>query len=1189
MRRFFQTTLGLRSFAFLTLLLAGFSSPVLAGTTIHVPADQPTIQAGINAAVNGDTVLVSPGTYYENINFNGKAITVKSASGPAATIIDGSNGYSPVVTFSSGETLKSVIAGFTIRNGYPNISLSSSSATIKGNVIGNTAAYYIDGIDVYSGGAVIQGNLITGNGNGIYTTFDTGIQILGNIVARNNNLGISLGETTGSEIVQQNTILKNSNTGFIFQPSTSSSNASVIQNLIELNYLGAVLYSPFTLVSNTIVNNSSSSCCVGDGSEVTAYTIDANVTMQNNLIVGTGVLPAFSCGTYTATPVFTNNDVFSVNSSAYGGSCSDQTGTSGNFSADPVFVDSLTDNLHIQAQSPVIGAGINTAPQEPNTDFDGDNRILGGTIDIGADEYSAQPRFTVSSTLLNFSPQDVSTTSAPQVVTVSNNGKTAVSFGLIAAGPNFSQTNNCGSSLAAASSCQISVSFAPLAGGQIESILGLFTTATLNPQTVELVGTGLAPQMQISCCYYFYNQVVGTTNTQTQTISNTGQAPLLISSIVYSGPTDFVETNNCPIAPNSLGVGASCTLTVSYTPTIAGSENGTITVTSNAGTPQTIYLNGSSVSAGNPVLSPTSLTFPSTLIGQTSASQTLTLTNTGTGVLGITSIYSYGDFPQTNNCPTSLGVGASCTFTVTYTAGVQGTEYGNLYVYTDSASYLATASFTGTGTAPAPTITSLSVTNAPAGAADTFIVMTGTGFVNSSQVLWNGNPLTYCCISILGSTQIYLTIPASDLLTAGTNQISVSTPAPGGGTSNAIPFPVFTPFNYAVESAPYNYRGIVGTNLNMSTGYAAVITSPFPIQYGGGSYTTLSVGSSGTVSFSYFANQFNSTIPVSLTTTLVAPFWTGLYPFGTGNNNNVFWEVIGSAPNRQLVIEWRNVGICCETTNTVKFEAVFFEGNGNVLFNYADTVFGGSYSNNDNGATATVGVQVTPTVANQFSYDQASLSSKTAQLWYPNNPGATLSTSSVSFGYHQVGTSTLAQALTLTNGGIAPLNISSIATNNPDFTETNTCGTTLASNQSCSIHVFFKPSQPTTETATLTITDNATNSPQTVSLTGTGTVTSTVVYPILVNFGSVTVGTVGTAPVTLANASNTPLTIQQITTSPSVYTATNNCGKSLAPGLSCTVTVNFTPTQKGSVQGKLSMALNGKAAKVESSLTGSGQ
>ncbi len=58
--------------------------------TIHVPVDQPTIQAGINAANPGDTVLVSPGTYTENIDFMGKAITVISSAGPGTTVIDGS-------------------------------------------------------------------------------------------------------------------------------------------------------------------------------------------------------------------------------------------------------------------------------------------------------------------------------------------------------------------------------------------------------------------------------------------------------------------------------------------------------------------------------------------------------------------------------------------------------------------------------------------------------------------------------------------------------------------------------------------------------------------------------------------------------------------------------------------------------------------------------------------------------------------------------------------------------------------------------------------------------------------------------------------------------------------------------------------------------------------------------------------
>ena len=98
---------------FISLMLR---SLVAGQVTIHVPADQASIQAAINAAHNGDTVLVAPGTYRENINFNGKAISVTSSDGAAVTIVDG-GGNASVVTFDSSETSQAVLNGFTIQNG----------------------------------------------------------------------------------------------------------------------------------------------------------------------------------------------------------------------------------------------------------------------------------------------------------------------------------------------------------------------------------------------------------------------------------------------------------------------------------------------------------------------------------------------------------------------------------------------------------------------------------------------------------------------------------------------------------------------------------------------------------------------------------------------------------------------------------------------------------------------------------------------------------------------------------------------------------------------------------------------------------------------------------------------------------------------------------------------------------------
>ena len=82
-----------------------------------------------------------------------------------------------------------------------------------------------------------------------------------------------------------------------------------------------------------------------------------------------------------------------------------------------------------------------------------------------------------------------------------------------------------------------------------------------------------------------------------------------------------------------------------------------------------------------------------------------------------------------------------------------------------------------------------------------------------------------------------------------------------------------------------------------------------------------------------------------------------------------------------------------------------------------DTVFGGNYSNHDNGATASIGTQVSPSLGTQFSYYQPSVKSNTTLLWYPSSPNVTVSTSSLSFGYHQIGSRSKAQKLTVTNGG----------------------------------------------------------------------------------------------------------------------------------------------------------------------------
>jgi hypothetical protein len=99
-------------FALVLLAMTGMAG----AATLHVPSQYPSIQGAMTAAANGDTILVAPGTYVENIDFLGKSVHLLSEQGPEVTIIDGNQAGS-CVTFADGEDENAIIEGFTLTNG----------------------------------------------------------------------------------------------------------------------------------------------------------------------------------------------------------------------------------------------------------------------------------------------------------------------------------------------------------------------------------------------------------------------------------------------------------------------------------------------------------------------------------------------------------------------------------------------------------------------------------------------------------------------------------------------------------------------------------------------------------------------------------------------------------------------------------------------------------------------------------------------------------------------------------------------------------------------------------------------------------------------------------------------------------------------------------------------------------------
>jgi hypothetical protein len=426
---------------------------------IRVPLDQPTIQAAINAAANGDTVLVLPGTYVENINFSGKSITVTSEAGPEVTLIDGNRADS-VVKFNAGEGRASVLSGFTIFNGRSGfdtagfgagggIWIQNASPTITGNIVANNRGCNGIGIGSQFGSPLIQRNTIVNNrregctggtgGGGITIDNDATprprSEILDNVVAGN---VVSSGDGGGiwvgtNAVIRGNIVTGNSASGS--SPCTrggginAAGDTQVVQNLISGNRAGCGggLFlqnsSGEGVVANTIADNDGA---LGSG-VYTLSTLGFSPTLADNVIVANAGQAAVHCvnnNTGSPPPNVRSSDAFAPSGSAYGGICTDQTGQNGNLSADPLFVDPAAGNFRLQAPSPAIDAG-SSAPLLPSRDLDGNART--GGVDMGAYDRGA----FLAPASHDFGPVPLDASAESVTFTIANPGASAVTISAI--------------------------------------------------------------------------------------------------------------------------------------------------------------------------------------------------------------------------------------------------------------------------------------------------------------------------------------------------------------------------------------------------------------------------------------------------------------------------------------------------------------------------------------------------------------------------------------------------------------------------------------------------------------------------------------------------------------------------------------------------------------------------------------
>jgi sugar lactone lactonase YvrE len=837
----------------------------------------------------------------------------------------------------------------------------------------------------------------------------------------------------------------------------------------------------------------------------------------------------------------------------------------------------------------------------------------------------------LSPTNVSFSNQTVGSTGNAWTITFNNTSSVALTGVAIslADSADFSQTNNCATTVPAYTTCNIQVSFTPQSATALATLLKVASSAGLF--TASLNGTGTPATAALAPSQLNFSSVPqGLSSTQNAQLTNTSGGPLSNVSITLSNNSGnpassinpngfFISSTTCAGTVSSSGTSISaftlpansnCTLTMTFNPQAAGDYWGTLKATGGGAiTPQTVPLVGVGVSsAGNIYFSPNSINFGNQTAGSASNAWGMTLNNSGSSNVTISAAgLSLSD---TNNftliapdacAGVTLGPGnPSCSFQV---------------VFNPPAAW-------------PPAETTLPVTPAPIQAAAMVVDASGDVYVSdfgNDQVVelmpaGSGYTQTVIANSAIGglvSPRGLALDSSGNLYIAdyGGNQILKVACASGCGTPAQLVIGLGSgPQDLAFD--PYGYLWFTGgasvwsvpTSGGTPVNYSGIYFSSTPFSQVGGLAWQTTVNTAGSWQGNLFISDYNlntvtewtwngswvlaGTVPISgLTPGLSNPTRMSvdsagdLYIADTGNNRIVKVPWTGSAWGAAVAVPTsalnQPVDVAIDTAGSLYIADWM---NHRVLKEVFGTL--GAHA-----ATLTATYSGSGGGTASASFTGTSIASTVS-----------LSPGSLSFGNQIQDGKSAPQTVTVTDtSSSGPVNISGIAlSDSMDFTVSGgTCTNTTiltAANPSCTIQVEFTPQTVSTFAGvTLSVSDSAAASPQRVSLSGTGisNVPNGSFDPGSIGFGSQTLGSSSnTWGMTLNNTGGVAIQNVGVQASVEFSILSDNCsGSTLGVGRACSFQVAFTPTATGSQTGTVKATYdNGSGATllVTANLSGNG-